>query len=236
MARPRFGAKRRFSGFCVDVSGNFRIFPGIFRICPVIFGFFCLGMFCARFPGVESRPHQKNVNKLTGKIENSQNNPEIPKTPCRKQKSPKTFARLPKSFTRQASQIARKSLQHPTSSLHDFPWHWATNRTGNWPRSPGDLHHFSRKVAEESHERFHKTPQGLRQISPRIPQGNCPRRPPRICPCLEFWKISPKSFPDNRPRMPSEILPHSIRSLHDFLRLAHNNGHRNWQRSPKDFA
>ena len=100
--------------------------------------------------------------------------------------SPNTFARLPKSFTRQASQIARKSLQHPTSSLHDSPWHWATNRTGNWPRSPGDLHHFSRKVAEESHERFHKTPQGLRQISPRIPQGNCPRRPPGTCPCLEL--------------------------------------------------
>ena len=150
--------------------------------------------------------------------------------------SPNTFARLPKSFTRQASQIARKSLQHPTSSLHDFPRHWPRIAQEIGQDPPGDSHHFSRKVAEESHERFHKTPQGLRQIPPRIPQGNCPRRPPIICPCLEFWKISPKSFPDNRPRMPSEILPHSIRSLHDFLRLAHNNGLRNWQISPKDFA
>ena len=158
MARPRFGAKRRFSGFCVDVSGNFRIFPGIFRICPVIFIFFVWEIFCARFPGVESFPHQKNVNKLTGKIENSQNNPEIPKTPCRKQKSPKTFARLPKSFTRQASQIARKSLQHPTSSLHDFPRHWPRIAQEIGQDPPGDSHHCSRKVAEESHERFHKTP------------------------------------------------------------------------------
>ena len=96
--------------------------------------------------------------------------------------SPNTFARLPKSFTRQASQIARKSLQHPTSSLHDFPWHWATNRTGNWPRPPGDLHHFF----EESCRR---KPRTLPQDPPRA-LSDFPQDSPR-----QLSTPTPKNLP-----------------------------------------
>ena len=153
----------------------------------------------------------------------------------------------------------QKLTKTPQIPLHGSP----RVSQGKRPRLPARVSNIlqvrcttSHGTGHESHRKSAKTPLGIRTIfrgklprkatnaSTRPPKGfvrfptkgNCPRRPPRICPCFEFWKISPKSFPDNRPRMPSEILPPSVRSLHDLSRLAHNNGHRNWQISPKDFA
>ena len=178
MARPRFGAKRRFSGFCVDVSGNFRIFPGIFRICPVIFVLFVWEIFCAGFPGVESFPHQKNVNKLTGKIENSQNNPEIPKTPCRKKNPQRPLHDSPR-----VSQGKRSRLPARVSNILQVR---CTTYQGTDPR-----------IAQE----WAKTPSGICFTFRRKPPKNTtnmPKNPPGTLP--DFAKYSPRQLPTPIPR------------------------------------
>ena len=194
MARPRFGAKRRFSGFCVDVSGNFRIFPGIFRICPVIFVFFVWEIFCARFPGVESFPHQKNVNKLTGKIENSQNNPEIPKTPCRKKNPQRPLHDSPR-----VSQGKRPRLPARVSNILQVR---CTTSHGTGPRIASEIGQdplgictiFRGKLPKKATNASTRPPKGFVRFPPGFPKAIVHADPQELAHVLNSRRSPRRAF------------------------------------------